>query len=175
MDPCIYSSQHKRWLKAASNCLPTQRVCFMSKRRWAEAARLLARHTTLPILFRQHDVDEQRFTCRFAARLVEVNFRDAFRNDFERRAWLDRALSLQREDWKRSDGPELGESKYRRLEVDKFLESETWYVVQGMKPISPVPLGRLRKRANNEPLAADYKYPYAICQLPIEDIEKLGL
>jgi hypothetical protein len=147
----------------------------MSKRRWAGAARLLERHTTLPILFRQHDVDEQHFTCRFAALLVEVNFRDAFRNDSERRAWLDRALSLQHEVWRRSDGPRRGESKYKRLEVDKFLESETWYVVQGMRPISPVPLGRLRKRANNEPLALDYRYPYAICQVPIEDIEKLGV
>jgi hypothetical protein len=175
VDPCIYSSQHKRWLEAASTCTPTRRVCFMSKRRWAGAAILLERHTTLPILFRQHDVDEEHFTCRFAARLVEVNFRDAFRNDSERRAWLDDALSLQHDSWRRSDGPELGESKYRRLEVDKFLESQTWYVVQGTRPIPPVPLGRLRKRANNEPLARDYKYPYAICQLPTEDIAKLGI
>jgi hypothetical protein len=73
------------------------------------------------------------------------------------------ALSLQHEVWRRSDGPRRGESKYERLEVDKFLESETWYVVQGMRPISPVPLGHLRKQANNEPLAPDYRYPYAIC------------
>jgi hypothetical protein len=129
----------------------------------------------LPILFRQHGDEGQHFTCRFAARLVEVKFRDAFRNDSERLAWLDQELSLQRESWKQREGTQRGESQYKKLEVDKFMVAQSWYVVQGMRKIPPLPLAHLRKRADNQPLAPEYKWGYAICQLSTEDIAKLGI
>ena len=175
MDPCIYASQHKIWLEAASGCPPTQLVCFRSNRKWAKAATLLDRRTMLPILFRQHDDDGQHFTCRFAARLVEVRFRDQFGNDSERLAWLDQKLWLQRESWRQREGVERGKSQYKKLEVDKFMAAQTWYVVQSTRKIPPLPLVRLRKLANNQPLAPEYKWGYAVCQLSTQEIDKFGV
>jgi hypothetical protein len=73
------------------------------------------------------------------------------------------------------EGGQHGESQFRGHEVDKFMAAQTWYIVQGVRPIRPLPLTRLLKRVNREPLAANFKYGHAICELPDKDLNRLLL
>ena len=54
MDPCVYTTQHGRWLRAAVGDWPTP-VCFRSGKRWKKAHQLLTPPATLRVLFREQD------------------------------------------------------------------------------------------------------------------------
>ena len=177
MDPCVYTTLSETWLRAASVRGSTESVCFRSGQRWATAARLLTRAGTLAILFRQQDEPGDVLRCRFSAKLVEINFRDQFATDSEALAWLDQKLWLQRETIKkleRTDSFPTWESQYKAWEVDKFMPAETWYIVQDLREIRPLPLPRLRKLSDNRPLSPNFVRGYALCHFPSEEVVRLG-
>lgn len=177
MDPCVYTTLSETWLQAASVCGPTESVCFRSGRRWTKAAELLARHRTLPILFRQQDDSGEVLACRFAAKLMAVNFMDQLATDSERRDWLDQKLWLQREVIKQRERTErfpTWESQYKAWEIDKFMGAQTWYIVQALREIRPLPLPRLRKLDKNEPLSPNFIRGYALCHYPSKEVTRLG-
>ena len=99
MDPCVYTTQHGTWLRAAVDCSPKQWVCFRSVKRWKTAHQLLTSHKpgTVKVLFREQDETTPVLACRFVADLVEIRFADHFANDRARRAELQKRLWLQRD------------------------------------------------------------------------------
>ena len=58
-DPCVYTTQHGPWLRAAVGC--SRPVCFRSGKRWKKAHQLLTSHPTLPVLFREQDDETTPF------------------------------------------------------------------------------------------------------------------
>ena len=97
MDPCVYTTQHGRWLHAAVGDWPTP-VCFRSGKRWKKAHQLLTPPATLPVLFREQDKPTPVLACRFVADLVEIIFvADHLATDRARRAELQERLWLQRD------------------------------------------------------------------------------
>jgi hypothetical protein len=170
--PCIYASQHQMWLDEAASCDPVKLVCFRSRKKWVRAETLLKDHATLPILFGRQDDPGKDFSCHFAADLVDVYFKDQFRNLADCRAWLNENLWLQRKVWQRRNRAHW-ESKFEDLEIKKFLEDHTWYRVQAMRKIRPLPLPRLRKLRNNQPLSPGFRWGYAICQISGSALERL--
>ena len=53
MDPCVYTTQHGPWLRAAVNGSPKKPpVWFRSGKRWKKARELLTPPATLRVLFR---------------------------------------------------------------------------------------------------------------------------
>jgi hypothetical protein len=172
--PCVYTTQFPTWLEAGSACATTDLICFCSNKRWSTAAKLLSRDGTLPVLFRQQEDSKAALECRFVAELVEIHFVDRFDNDAKRLAWLDEKLWLQRETTKRKWRKELfktWESQYKEWEVDKFMAAKTWYIVRLLREIKPLPLPRLRKLANNQPLAINFVRGYALCHYPSDEVE----
>ena len=89
MDPCVYTTQHGTWLRAAAvDCSPTP-VCFRSGKRWKKAHQLLTSPATLRVLFREQDETTPVLACRFVA--------DHLATDRARRAELQERLWLQRD------------------------------------------------------------------------------
>lgn len=177
MDPCVYTTQHDTWLRAASGCSPTQVVCFRSAKRWAKASRLLTTQTTLPVLFRQQNETTPVLACRFVADLVEIHFADQFANDQARLAWLEDRLWLQRETIKSQ--PRTGrfptwESQYKTWEIDNFMTAITWFSVRRVREIEPLPLPRLRKLDDDRPLSPNFIRGYALCRYPQGEIRTIG-
>jgi hypothetical protein len=97
MDPCVYTTQHETWLRAAAACSSTDVICFRSAKRWATACRILRVQAKLPVLFRQQDEPQSELRCRFVGELIEIHFADQFDDDELRLAWLEDRLWLQRE------------------------------------------------------------------------------
>lgn len=177
MRPCVYTTQFQTWLKEGSACAPTESVCFRSNKRWATAAKLLERHAALPVLFRQQEDSNAILACRFVAELTEIRFLDRFEDDVQRRAWLDEKLWLQRKTIKKQERTKrfpTWESQYKAWEVDKFIGAKTWYVVRNVRQIRPLPLPRLRKLTNNQPLADTFIRGYALCYYPSQEIVLIG-
>lgn len=176
MDPCVYTTQHETWLRAASGCTASQLVCFRSARRWATAGKLLTTQSTLPVLFRQQDEATPVLACRFIADLVEIHFADDFESDEKRLAWLDERLWLQRETIKNQSRTErfpTWESQFKTWEIDNFLKAKTWYIVRGLREIDRLPLPRLRKLKGDHPLSPNFVRGYALCRYPQEEIRRI--
>lgn len=173
MNPCVFTTQFGVWLRAATDRSPNDLICFRSAKRWATAAKLLRRHGSLPILFRQQDDPYPILSCRFVGELVEIQFPERFDSDAQRRTWLDERLWLQRHtiqnDW-RSDQFPTWESQFKAWEIDDFMNSKTWYIVRGLREIVPLPLPRLHKLDRDHPLAANYVRGYALCHYPAGEI-----
>ena len=174
MDPCVYATQFPIWLKAASARTPSELVCFRSNKRWATAAKLLERHGTRPILFREQQDSAEELTCRYVAELVEVHFRDRLENDADPLAWLDEKLWLQRDTIKgleRTERFPTWEAQFKTWEIDSFMKADTWYVIRNLREIKPLPLPRLRKLDGDHPLAPNYIRGYALCHYPAAEVK----
>lgn len=174
MDPCIYTTQHEKWLDAASR-YPTEPVCFRSAKSWATARQLLESQTTLPILFRQQDDKSTSvLACRFRATLVEIHTAEEFESDVERLAWLQERLWLQREFIKKDRSPQFPtwQLQFQQWEIDKFMKDRTSYIIRGLHEIVPLPLSRLHKLVDNRPLAPNFRYSYALCRYPEFEIKR---
>ena len=172
MDPCVYTTQHGTWLRAAVDCSPKQLVCFRSAKRWKTASQLLTPRTTLPVLFRKQDETTPVLACHFIAELVEIHFADQFANDRERRVWLEDRLWLQRNKIK-SHHPKYRtwQEQFKVEEIDTFMKAMTWFSVQKVrKIIKPLPLPRLRKLKDNRPLSSKFVRGYALCRYPKDDV-----
>ena len=173
MNPCVFTTQFGVWLREASVRPPTDLICFRSAKRWATAAKLLRRHGSLPILFRQQDDSDPILACRFVGELVEIQFPERFDNDARRLTWLDEKLWLQRDtirtDW-RDDRFPTWESQFKAWEIDDFMRSKSWYIARGLREIVPLPLSRLHKLKDNDPLADNYVRGYALCHYPADEI-----
>ncbi|MBW3539630.1 MAG: hypothetical protein KY476_05110 [Planctomycetes bacterium] len=91
----------------------------------------------------------------------------------ERQAWLNEKLLLQRDTIKRErdDRFPSWESQFETWELDKFMKAATWYIVCEIRPITPLPLPRLRKLKGDHPLAANYTRGYALCHYPMTEIQ----
>jgi hypothetical protein len=175
--PCVYTTQFPTWLEAGLGRAATDLICFRSNKRWVTAAKLLRRFETLPVLFRQQEDSDEILACRYVAELVEIQFSDGFANEAKRLAWLDEKLWLQRETIKgpKRDGSfSTWESQYKKWEIDKFMVAKTWYIVRLLREIKPLPLPRLRKLANSQPLASNFIRGYALCHYPSDEIELIG-
>ena len=170
MDPCVYTTQHGTWLRAAVDCSPTQLVCFRSVKRWKTASQLLTPRTTLPVLFRKQDETTPVLACRFVAELVEIHFADQFANDRERCAWLRDEDRL----WLQRDTMIKSQSQFKDWDIDRetdtFMKAMTWFSVQGVREIKPLPLPRLRKLKDNRPLSPKFVRGYALCRYPKDEI-----
>jgi len=108
---------------------------------------------------------------------VQVQFADGFSTDSKRLAWLDEKLWLQRQvikGPKRDEKYPTWEAQYKAWEIDKFLVAETWYIVRHLCEIKLLPLPRLRKLANSQPLAPNFIRGYALCHYPTDEIKILG-
>ena len=168
VEPCVYTTQHDIWLRAAVDCLPKQPVCFRSGKRWTKAHQLLTPPATLPALFREQDETTPVLACRFVADLVEIHFADQFANDRTRRAWLEERLRLQRDTMIKNP------SQFKDWDIDKetdtFMKAKTWFSVQNVRKIKPLPLPRLRKLTDNRPLSSKFVRGYALCRYPKDEI-----
>ena len=168
MDPCVYTTQHREWLRAAVGCSP-RLVCFRSGKRWKKAHQLLTSHPTLPVLFREQD-DETTpvLACRFVAKLVEIHFVDQFADDRARRAWLEDRLWLQRDTMKSQSRKDWD----IKQETNSFLmKAKTWFSVQDVREIKPpLSLPHLRKLTDNRPLSSNFVRGYALCHYPKNEI-----
>ena len=177
MDPCVYTTQHGTWLRAAVDCSPTQLVCFRSVKRWKTARQLLTSHPTLPVLFREQDETPPVLACRFVAELVEIHFADQFATDRARLAWLEDRLWLQRDTIKsqpRTTKFRTWQSQFKDWEIDNFMKAMTWFSVRDVREIKPLPLPRLRKLKDNRPLSAKFVRGYALCRYPKDEIRTIG-
>ena len=178
MDPCVYTTQHGIWLRAAVDCSPMQLVCFRSVKRWKTARQLLAAHTTrLPVLFREQDETTPVLACRFVAELAEIHFADEFANDRARLAWLEDRLWLQRDTIKsqpRTTKFRTWQSQFKDWEIDNFMKAITWFSVRDVRKIKLLPLPRLRKLKDNRPLSSKFVRGYALCRYPKDEIRTIG-
>ena len=129
MDPCVYTTQHGTWLRAAVDCSPTQLVCFRSVKRWKTASQLLTPRTTLPVLFRKQDETTPVLACRFVAELVEIHFADQFANDRERCAWLRDEDRL----WLQRDTMIKSQSQFKDWDIDR--ETDTFMKATGERGV----------------------------------------
>jgi hypothetical protein len=177
MNPCVFTTQFEVWLRAATNRSPNDLICFRSAKRWATGSKLLRRHGSLPILFRQQDDLDPILSCRFVGELVEIQFPEQFESDAQRLTWLDERLWLQRNtiqtDW-RSDQFPTWESQFKAWEIDEFMNAKTWFMVRGLREIIPLPLPRLRKLDGDHPLAPNYIRGYALCHYPVDEIRMVS-
>ena len=168
MDPCVYTTQHGPWLCAAVNGSPKKPpVWFRSGKRWKTARQLLTSHPTLPVLFRE----QNKTAVGFVADLVKIRFADEFATDRARRAWLQDRLWLQRD--RMAKNPSQFKNWNIKKETDTFLEAVTWFSVQNVREIEPLPLPSLRLLANNRPLSSEYRRGYALCRFPKNKIRPL--
>jgi hypothetical protein len=151
-------------------------VSFRSAKRWATARRLLETQATLPVLFRQQEEATPQLACRFAGEIVEIQFADQFGNDQARNAWLEERLWLQRDTIKKQPrSPEFPtwESQFRTWEINNFMKAITWYILRGVHEIEPVPLPRLHKLADGQPLSPNFVRGYALCRYPQGEIKPI--
>ena len=172
MDPCVYTTQHGPWLRAAVGCSPKKPpVWFRSGKRWKKAHKLLTSHPTLPVLFREQDGTTPVLGCRFVADLVEIHFvADHLATDRARRAWLKDRLWLQRDTMSKNPSPIQNWDIDK--ETDTFLKAVTWFSVQNVREIKPLlPLPRLRLLEDNRPLSSEYRRGYALCRFPKNEIK----
>ena len=172
MDPCVYTTQHGRWLRAAVGDWPTP-VRFRSGKRWKKAHQLLTPPATLRVLFREQDEQDVTETtpglaCRFVADLVEILFvADHLATDRARRAELQERLWLQRDTMIKSKSQDWDIKR----ETDTFLKAVTWFSVRNVREIKPpLPLPRLRLLEDNRPLSSEYRRGYALCRYPKNEI-----
>ena len=171
MDPCVYTTQHRRWLLAAVGDWPTP-VCFRSGKRWKKAHHLLTPPATLRVLFREQDETETTpgLACRFVADLVEILFvADHLATDRARRAELQERLWLQRDTMIKSKSQDWDIKR----ETDTFLKAVTWFSVRNVLEIDPLPLPRLRLLEDNRPLSSEYRRGYALCRYPKNEIKPI--
>ena len=174
MDPCVYTTQHGRWLLAAVGDWPTP-VCFRSGKRWKKAHQLLTPPATLRVLFREQDEQDETETtpvlaCRFVADLVEILFvADHLATDRARRAELQERLWLQRDTMIKSQSQDWDIKR----ETDTFLKAVTWFSVRNVREIKPLPLPRLRLLEDNRPLSSEYRRGYALCRYPKNEIKPI--
>ena len=172
MDPCVYTTQHGTWLRAAAvDCSPTP-VCFRSGKRWKKAHQLLTSPATLRVLFREQDETTPVLACRFVADLVEIHFvADHLATDRARRAELQERLWLQRDTMIKS------KSQFKDWDIDRetdtFLKAVTWFSVRNVREIKPLPLPRLRLLEDNRPLSSEYRRGYALCRYPKNEIRPI--
>jgi hypothetical protein len=174
VEPCVYTTQFSTWLKEGSVCADTDLICFRSNKPWVTAAKLLSEIHTLPVLFRQQEDSNAALACRFVAELVEIKFVDQFANDDQRLDWLNEKLWFQREIIKGPARDEIfptWEEQLKKWEIDKFMLAKTWYIVRHLREIKSLPLPRLRKLVDNQPLATNFKRGYALCHYPNEEVE----
>ena len=175
-DICVYTTNHPIWLRHMRHrCSSDQHVCFQSKVRWASARKHLSRADTLPLLFRELTDDDAPLCCTYIAELVELRFPVDFSDDSERRRWLETNLWLQRERIQEAPEDKFADwqEQFKVWEMDHAMRAETLYVVRNLRPIEPLPITRLIKVSNGEPLASNYIRSYSICYLPRE-VEDLG-
>ena len=169
MDPCVYTTQHGRWLRAAVGDWPTP-GCFRSGKRWKKAHQLLTSPATLRVLFREQDEPTPVLACRFVADLVEILFvADHLATDRARRAELQERLWLQRDTMSKSKSQDWDIKR----ETTTFLEAVTWFSVRNVREIKPLPLPRLRLLENNRPLSSEYRRGYALCRYPKNEIKPI--
>ena len=169
MDPCVYTTQHGPWLRAAVNGSPKKPpVWFRSGKRWKKARELLTPPATLRVLFRE----QNETTVGFVADLVEIRFADEFATDRARRAWLQDRLWLQRD--RMAKNPSQVKNWDIKKETDTFLKAVTWFSVQNVCKIKPpLPLPRLRLLKDNRPLSSEYTRGYALCRFPKNEIRPI--
>ena len=179
-DPCVYTTQHNTWLRAAVGRSSTQLVCFRSGKRWKRASQLLTSHNTLPVLFREQDETTLVLACSFVAELVEIHFADQFANDRARHAWLEDRLRLQRDTikrlWLQQRHPtqfRTPQAQFKAWEIDNFMKAITWFSVRDVRKIEPLPLPRLRKLKDNRPLSSEFVRGYALCSYPKDEIRMI--
>ena len=169
MDPCVYTTQHGPWLRAAVGC--SRPVCFRSGKRWKKAHQLLTPPATLPVLFREQD-ETTPLACLFVADLVEIHFvADHLATDRARRAELQERLWLQRNTMIKH--PSQFKDWDIDREIDTFLKAKTWFSVQNVCKIEPLPLPRLRLLEDNRPLSSEYGRGYALCRFPKDEIKRI--
>jgi len=165
--PCIYTTQFDIWLDAAALEPAGKTFCFRSAKKWTSAAKLLEEHGPLPVFIRQQGDEEEDLACSHAATLVKVFFSQSL-SPAEARARLDKELWLQRKTIQANPSPAYAtwEEQYEDWEVKNFLKDQTWYTLRDLRKIDPLPLPRLKKLKDGEPLASNYTRGYAICIVP---------
>jgi hypothetical protein len=140
----VFSRNHEKYLKYAveqGELDPRRLVTFRSSAKWATAERLLHDSNELPIYFA---VVDQGSEVQFKAWLREIVLQPGAGDPAS-----ERLLQAAPPD---TEGERLWSGKV-----------ETLYAISGCYRLEkPFPISVLRKLTNNEPIAEDFKYSYAL-------------
>ncbi len=157
---CVYTVNFPLALEHAedmcSQGFSDETFCFASNKRWKQIADHFDR--PMPLLIRDTGDSGKTRAITYVGELVDVRLHDTFPSRKGRRRWL------EEQQWNKLSRYDTQED-FERLEVDKFLEFETFYLVKNIRRIERVPVGRIKKH-DGKPISPDYKYGNLLCRMP---------